>query len=127
MVKLVNLMPHPFAYFEAASTPSTPPALLLTIPPSGTVARVQQIDEELERVTHCESGHTLRAMRSSFAREIVGLPDPAPNTLYIVSMVTRDAAKAQGRVDVVSPATGTSSTAVRDAAGTLIGTTALAF
>jgi hypothetical protein len=34
------------------------------------------------------------------------LPEPADNTLYIVSALVLTAAKAQGRTDVVAPATG---------------------
>lgn len=38
--------------------------------------------------------------------DIEGLPDPAPNTFYIVSAIALAAAKAAGRTDCVAPATG---------------------
>ena len=38
--------------------------------------------------------------------QVTGLPEPADNTLYIVSALVLTAAKAQGRTDVVAPATG---------------------
>ena len=38
--------------------------------------------------------------------EIQGLPDPQPDTLFIVSAVVLDAAKASGRNDCIAPATG---------------------
>lgn len=38
--------------------------------------------------------------------QVTGLPEPADNTLYIVSALVLTAAKAQGRTDCVAPATG---------------------
>lgn len=38
--------------------------------------------------------------------QVTGLPEPADNTLYIVSALVLTAAKAQGRTDCVVPATG---------------------
>ena len=38
--------------------------------------------------------------------DIVGLPEPSANTLYIVSALVLSAAKAAGRKDCVAPATG---------------------
>jgi len=38
--------------------------------------------------------------------EITGLPNPLPDTIYIVSGIVAAAAKKQGRTDCVAPATG---------------------
>lgn len=38
--------------------------------------------------------------------QVTGLPEPADNTLYIVSALVLTAAKTQGRTDCVAPATG---------------------
>lgn len=38
--------------------------------------------------------------------DIEGLPDPTPNTRYIVSAIALAAVKAAGRTDCVAPATG---------------------
>ena len=38
--------------------------------------------------------------------DIEGLPDPAPNTFYIVSAIVLATAKSAGRTDCVAPATG---------------------
>lgn len=38
--------------------------------------------------------------------EVTGLPEPTADTLYIVSALVLTAAKAQGRTDVIAPATG---------------------
>jgi len=51
--------------------------------------------------------------------EIEGLPDPQPGVVYIVSMVVRQAAQAQGRTDVVSPDTSPQG-AIRDEQGRII-------
>ena len=38
--------------------------------------------------------------------EITGLPEPSPGCVFIVSAIVLEAAKSQGRTDVVAPATG---------------------
>ncbi len=52
--------------------------------------------------------------------EIVGLPDAREGVVYIVSMLVRDAAKAAGRTDTVSPDTAPGSV-VRNAEGQILG------
>lgn len=73
------------------------------IPPSGQTAYVA-IEES--------NAPTIDGVPVIVARtgDIVGLPDPAPDTIYVVSMPTAQAAR---RPDVVSPDTGP--TAVREA------------
>jgi len=93
--------------------------------PSGIVARVFSvhtrtgsvavepclggIDEHEHRV-YCgcpcqEEGWTVPSFSITFG-EIVDLPEPAADTIFVVAAIVKDAAKALGRTDVCSPATG---------------------
>lgn len=79
----------------------TPHAINITgwgsIPASGQVARVSS--------THVCVAHTVEGIPvfSAGFGEVVGLPDPKPGTLFLVSGMVAAAAK---RPDVVAPATG---------------------
>ena len=64
--------------------------------PCGSVARVAQLISEFD-----EDGIAVQ----SFG-EVMGLPEPRPNTYYIVSALVLSRAQAEGRNDVVAPATG---------------------
>ena len=89
-VKLVNLTPHPLRFFASDGCE-------LVFKPSGTVARVEQKRElVLDLVTR--DGHNVMVTQSSFG-EVTGLPDPQPNTYYVVSLITAQALKAIGRTD----------------------------
>jgi hypothetical protein len=46
--------------------------------------------------------------------EITGLPEPEAGTLYIVSILVLQAGKAEGRTDLVAPATGHPETIRKD-------------
>jgi len=77
----------------------TPHAIVLnngtTFPPSGDVARV----------TVAYSDFDSDGIATTTFGNIIGLPDPAPDTFYIVSgMVAATIGKS--RADVVTPATG---------------------
>lgn len=78
----------------------TPHAITLNngvvFPTSGTVARVSNSfsDPDGDNVMDISYGN------------IEGLPEPADNTLYIVSALVLSAAKEKGRTDCVAPATG---------------------
>ena len=78
----------------------TPHAITLndgrTFEPSGNVARVAQSISDFD-----ENGIAVQ----SFG-EVTGLPDPKPDTYYIVSAMVLPRAQAEGRDDVVAPATG---------------------
>lgn len=78
----------------------TPHAITLndgrTFEPSGSVARVAQSISEFD-----ENGIAVQ----SFG-EVTGLPEPQPGTYYIVSAMVLPRAQAEGRTDVVAPATG---------------------
>lgn len=64
--------------------------------PSGNVARVAQSISDFD-----EDGIAVQ----SFG-EVTGLPEPQPGTYYIVSAMVLPRAQAEGRNDVVAPATG---------------------
>ena len=78
----------------------TPHAITLNngvvFPTSGTVARVSNTfgNPDGDNVMNISYGN------------IEGLPEPADNTLYIVSAIVLSAAKEKGRTDCVAPATG---------------------
>lgn len=78
----------------------TPHAITLNngvvFPTSGTVARVSNSFSEPDDDN---------VMSISYGN-IEGLPEPADNTLYIVSALVLSAAKEKGRTDCVAPATG---------------------
>lgn len=98
-MKIVNLTPH-------AVVISNGP----TFQPSGKVARVS--------VTQVPDGDIdgVPVAKQTFG-DIVDLPDPQPDTIYIVSALVLSAAKAAGRTDCVAPDT---SNAVRNDAGHIV-------
>jgi len=77
----------------------------ITIPPSGTVARVVIEEQVLGLVPG-----TKIKMVARRAGAVAGLPEETPNTVFIVSAMTLD--HCPGRGDVFAPDTG--ATAVRD-------------
>ena len=87
MTKIINLTPHDITITDGP-----------TFPPSGTVARVsvQQVDDgDINGVP---------VKKQTFG-DIVDLPAPQKDTIFIVSALVLNAAKAQGRTDVVAPDT----------------------
>lgn len=93
MTKIVNLTPHAINITDGP-----------TFPPSGTVARVS--------VQQVGAG-TIAGIpvKTQTFGDIVGLPAPQAGTVFIVSAMVLNAAKAAGRDDVVAPDT---ANAVRD-------------
>jgi hypothetical protein len=104
-VTLVNLTPH------------TVTVVGLTIPPSGTVARCCEVSESRGTI---EAGGTIVPLVAKRFGEVENLPEPAANTIYIVSALAAQAAWAAGRRDVVCPGD-----PVRDAEGRIIGAASL--
>ena len=86
------------------------PFALLRIPPEPVSARVTTIEEVIGLVK--AGGCIATVSRHTFGK-IEGLPDPKPDTIYIVSGMVRDAL--DGRPDVFAPDTGKS--AVRNQQG----------
>lgn len=84
-VQFVNCTPHPIVLNDGR-----------VFEPSGSVARVSQLISEFD-----ENGIAVQ----SFG-EVTGLPEPQAGTIYIVSAMVLGRAQADGRNDVVAPATG---------------------
>ena len=111
MARLVNLTPHPIVIFTQEGK--------IVVPPSGVVARVREIVEDVGQMM-LEDGTVIPLRRKFLADDIEGLPDPADDTIYIVSFLAAQVAWTQGRTDVVS-----TGDPVRDENGRIIGVTSL--
>ncbi len=72
---------------------------LVTLPPSGSVARVAVT---WEAVGLLEGLPSLPIYRTATG-PLVGLPGPEPDVLYVCSLVAAQAAWAAGRRDVLAP------------------------
>lgn len=83
---IVNLTPHEINIYSDDS--------VFTVPPSGSVARV-----DVRQVKRGRIG-PINVFESTYGR-VVGLPDPAPDTVFIVSAMVRQAASE--RADLYSP------------------------
>jgi len=112
MAKLTNLTPHSIVLCGADGQP------LLTVPPSGGLARCEPIREVVGTVA--VDGHKI-PMTQVRLGPLTGLPEAEAGTLFIVSRLAADAARALGRDDVVVP-----DDSVRDASGRVMGCKALA-
>lgn len=102
MTKLVNLTPHEINIVGEQS---------MTIPPSGQVARVAETTEIVSSVDGIPIIH------KTFGK-VEGLPEPQPDTIYIVSLLV---AQAVEREDVL-----TIGETVRNDKGQVIGAKSLA-
>ena len=85
VLNFVNCTPHPIRLNDGR-----------VFEPSGTIARVSQSISEFD-----ENSIAVQ----SFG-EVTGLPQPEEGTVYIVSALVLGRAQAEGRDDVVAPATG---------------------
>lgn len=104
--KIVNLTPHDVTVkLETGEE--------FVFPATGEVARVQTVSK-VDRVL--EGGIPLVTRNYE---EVVGLPEPKADTLYMVSLVVRQAAQELGREDVISPDTDPQS-AIRDERGMIV-------
>ena len=101
-LEIVNLTPHAVTVRHEDNTETV-------FPPSGTVARVEATQTEIDHVG------LIPVVRSVFG-EPTNLPAQAPLTVYLVSSLVAQAVTA--RWDVVAPDTG--ATCVRDATGRII-------
>lgn len=102
--RFINLTPHAVTIrFDGYE---------LTVPPSGTVARVTTVTEPVD------TPHGVPTVRQTYGT-VEGLPDPERDTVYIVSALVLAALRGSGRVDVVAPDTGPES-AIRDEKGQIV-------
>lgn len=112
----INLTPHTICLANESGLADT-----ADIPPSGKVARM--VPYEWQRSPRVESaekaglGVMVREHQSLSSYRIEGLPDPEPDTIYLVSLLCLDAAQEQKRGDVYAPDTSPGSGCIRDSSG----------
>jgi hypothetical protein len=103
-MEIVNLTPHPLNI-------KTVDDRIITIQPSGELARVSESREQLPVINHREGN--ISVTRATYG-EIENLPDPEDGKIFVVSALVL--ARARGRNDVFAPGL-----AIRDEAGRVIG------
>ena len=103
-MELINLTPHEIRIHNDDG------ALVLSVPPSGQVARVN-VSRELDTEAACRLG--VPAYITAYG-EVTGLPEMQPDTIYIVSGMVRAALPA--RADLWQPGE-----LLRDDAGRVVG------
>jgi len=96
--------------------PQGPDGPVVTIPPSGLVARCATSRVQVDTIT--VDGVTIPVNRTRFG-QVSDLPDPQPDTIYIVSSLVAQAVPDRQDVFIVDDA-------VRDDQGRIIGARALA-
>lgn len=104
-MKLINLTPHAVIIYSDRNTP------LFAVPASGMVARIKTSVEQVGSITSEED--IVPVFTTRFDGEPIGLPDPQPDTIYIVSGIFRMYCP---RPDLYQPGE-----LVRNAAGEIIG------
>jgi len=111
-MKVVNLTPHALNLM-----PGGPDGPTVTIPPSGQVARCAVNRVQIYTVT--VDGITVPVNKTQFGT-VSDLPDPRPDTIYVVSALVAQAVPDRPDVFMVDDA-------VRDEQGRIIGAKALAY
>ena len=110
-MKIVNLTPHALNLM-----PAGPDGPVVTIPPSGQVARCAVTRVQVDTVI--VDGITVPVNQTQFG-SVSDLPDPRPDTIYVVSALVAQAVPDRRDVFIVDDA-------VRDDQGRIIGAKALA-
>lgn len=110
MTIFVNLTPHAINIADAAGD------IIKTFPASGDVARC---GPPAAQPALPVDGIPLVQV-SAAPGPVVGLPAPAPETMYIVSGMVACHPDVVGRTDVVSPGTGPDDTPVRNDKGHIV-------
>jgi hypothetical protein len=107
-MKFVNLTPHAVTLVDNAGT------VFATVAPSGQLARVKTVPRVVGTVEI--DGHSVPVRVNDYG-PLEGLPDPAPDTCYIVSLLAASAAARLGRTeDLLVP-----DDTVRNDAGRVLG------
>lgn len=88
--QLVNLTGHEITFLndEAFIHPDIPPTVKVSIPPSGTLARVGNRTRIVDKIVY--NGREI-CITSTRYGNVKGLPEPSPGVLYIVSKVVAEA------------------------------------
>lgn len=110
---LINLTPHPIVLQTASGE-------RVTLPPSGTVARVSTTPGDLEELP----GIPIPVAGRTVYGTVEGLPEPRPGTFFVVSAMV-GAALNGSRNDVLCPGTGPQDGAIRDENGRIEAVTRL--
>lgn len=105
-MKIINLTPHAINFLREDNS------VLATIEPSGTIARAAQTRERVSEV------NGIVVNQCSYGA-VTGLPDPQPETIYLVSALTAQACRNRSDVFIVDDA-------VRNESGQIIGCRAIA-
>lgn len=109
-----NLTPHPVMYRDGSGKD-------FTFPSEGS-ARVDVTPGT--SFTHQIGGLGMFEVNTPAQMgEVIGLPEPDGETIYIVSLIVITHPSVVGRNDVVAPATGPKDNAIRDAEGRIQGVT----
>lgn len=110
-MNIVNLTPHALNLM-----PEGPDGPTVTIPPSGLVARCATSRVQVDTIT--VDGIAIPVNRTQFGA-VTGLPDPQPDTIFVVSALVAQAVPDRQDVYITDDA-------VRDDQGRIIGCRALA-
>lgn len=108
-MRIVNLTPHEVKIVDGGNN-------VVAVFPSDGVARASQHDMLVDEI------NSIPVVKTRFG-EVLGLPEPTEGTVFIVSRITVEAARAQGLgTDDLLVTSG----AVRDDQGRIVGCRALA-
>lgn len=108
-MRIVNLTPHEVKIVDGGNN-------VVAVFPSDGVARASQHDVLVDEI------NSIPVVKTEFG-EVLGLPEPTEGTVFIVSRITVEAARAQGlSTDDLLVTSG----AVRDDQGRIVGCRALA-
>ena len=105
-MQIINLTPHSINFLDEDNNP------ILTVDPSGVIARAKQTR------TLCGNIAGVPVNQCAYGT-VQGLPEPAKETIYIVSAITAQACPEREDVYIVDAS-------VRDETGRIIGVRALA-
>lgn len=103
---IINLTPHAINFLREDNS------VLATVEPSGTIARASQTRDRVSEV------NGIPVNQCSYG-SVTGLPDPQPETIYLVSALTAQACRNRSDVFIVDDA-------VRNESGQIIGCRAIA-
>ena len=105
-MKIINCTPHAITFLREDNS------VLATVEPSGTIARASQTRDRVSEV------NGIPVNQCSYG-SVTGLPDPQPETIYLVSALTAQACRNRSDVFIVDDA-------VRNESGQIIGCRAIA-
>lgn len=105
-MKIVNLTPHAINFLREDNS------VLATVEPSGAITRAAQTRDRVSEV------NGIPVNQCSYGA-VTGLPDPQPETIYLVSALTAQACRDRSDVFITDDA-------VRDDSGRIIGCRAIA-